>query len=131
MAATKTRRTTLTTTRRRRPLPETPGSAGDEQRQEGHFGEGLVEQETARGCGDYQDLTGHVDNSSNPEVKVNVLLNLTTRADAKGPVPVIMELGFVLPPSGIPRERGRGPGPGAAPEGPTMVPGCAPVSSAW
>jgi hypothetical protein len=30
-----------------------------------------------------------------------------------------MELGFVLPPCGIQGERGRGPGPGAAPAGPT------------
>ena len=66
-----------------------------------------------------RNLTGHVDNSSNPELKVDILLDLTTPADAKGPVPVIMELGFVLPPSGIPRERGRGSGPGAAPAGPT------------
>ena len=78
-----------------------------------------------------RNLTGHVDNSSNPEVKVDILLNLTTPADVKGPVPVIMELGFVHTPGGIPGGRGRGPGPGGAPAGPTMVPGCAPVSSAW
>ena len=66
-----------------------------------------------------KNLIGHVDNSSYPDVKVEILLNLTTPADAKGPVPVIMELGFVLPPGGIPGGRGRGPGPGAAPTGPT------------
>lgn len=58
-----------------------------------------------------RNLTGHVDNSSNPEVKVDILLNLTTPADVKGPVPVIMELGFVHTPGGIPGGRGRGPGP--------------------
>ena len=39
-------------------------------------------------------LLGHVDNSSNPAVKVNIELTLTTPANATGPVPVIMELGF-------------------------------------
>ncbi len=39
-------------------------------------------------------LLGHVDNSADPSIKVNIELTLTTPADAKGPVPVIMELGF-------------------------------------
>ena len=40
-------------------------------------------------------LVGHVDNSSDgPQIKVNIDLTLTTPADAKGPVPVIMELGL-------------------------------------
>ena len=39
-------------------------------------------------------LVGHVDNSADPKIRVNIDLTLTTPADAKGPVPVIMELGF-------------------------------------
>lgn len=39
-------------------------------------------------------LVGHVDNSGDPKITVNIDLTLTTPADAKGPVPVIMELGF-------------------------------------
>jgi hypothetical protein len=39
-------------------------------------------------------LVGHVDNSSYPLVTVDIQLSLTTPADAKGPVPVMMEFGF-------------------------------------
>jgi len=39
-------------------------------------------------------LVGHVDNSADQKITVNIDLTLTTPADAKGPVPVIMELGF-------------------------------------
>jgi hypothetical protein len=39
-------------------------------------------------------LVGHVDNSSYPGIAVNIDLTLTTPADAKGPVPVIIELGL-------------------------------------
>ena len=39
-------------------------------------------------------LVGHVDNSSYPAVTVNIDLTLSTPADAKGPVPVIMEFGI-------------------------------------
>ena len=39
-------------------------------------------------------LTGHVDNSAWPQIKVNIDLILTTPANAAGPVPVIMELAF-------------------------------------
>jgi hypothetical protein len=39
-------------------------------------------------------LVGHVDNSADPAITVNIDLTLTTPADAKGPVPVIMELGL-------------------------------------
>jgi hypothetical protein len=39
-------------------------------------------------------LVGHVDNSADPNIKVDIDLTLTTPADAKGPVPVMMELGF-------------------------------------
>lgn len=43
-------------------------------------------------------LTGHVDNSGYPQVSVDLQLSLTVPASASGPVPVIMELGFVFPP---------------------------------
>ena len=39
-------------------------------------------------------LVGHVDNSSYPAVTVNIDLTVSTPADAKGPVPVIMEFGI-------------------------------------
>lgn len=42
-------------------------------------------------------LSGHVDNSSCPAIEVNIDLTLSTPAGAKGPVPVIMEFGFVFP----------------------------------
>jgi hypothetical protein len=41
-------------------------------------------------------LVGHVDNSSYPLVRVDIQLTLTTPANAAGPVPVIMEFGFVF-----------------------------------
>jgi hypothetical protein len=43
-------------------------------------------------------LVGHVDNSSYPAINVDIQLTLTTPADAKGPVPVMMEFGFQFPP---------------------------------
>lgn len=42
-------------------------------------------------------LVGHVDNSSYPQIKVDIQLTLSTPAEAKGPVPVIMEFGFIFP----------------------------------
>jgi hypothetical protein len=39
-------------------------------------------------------LQGHVDNSGDPAIKVNIDLLLSTPANAAGPVPVIMELAF-------------------------------------
>jgi hypothetical protein len=42
-------------------------------------------------------IIGHVDNSAYPSITVNIDLTLTTPANA-GPVPVIMEFGFVFPP---------------------------------
>ncbi|RYZ45525.1 MAG: acetylxylan esterase, partial [Chitinophagaceae bacterium] len=44
-----------------------------------------------------KQLTGHVDNSSYPQITVDIQLTLTAPANAKGPVPVIMEFGFVWP----------------------------------
>ncbi len=43
-------------------------------------------------------LSGHVENSSCPSINVDIQLTLTTPSDAHGPVPVIMEFGFILPP---------------------------------
>jgi len=42
-------------------------------------------------------LSGHVDNSLWPSIKVDIDLMLATPAAAKGPVPVIMEFGFIFP----------------------------------
>ena len=39
-------------------------------------------------------LVGHVDNSGDPAITVDIELTLSTPADAKGPVPVIMEFGL-------------------------------------
>jgi hypothetical protein len=58
-------------------------------------------------------LIGHVDNSAYPAIAVDIDLTLTTPADALGPVPVMMEFGFVFPP-------GFRPPPGfTPPPGPT------------
>ena len=59
-----------------------------------------------------KQLAGHVDNSSYPQVTVDIQLSLSTPANATGPVPVIMEFGFVGPARG-------GPARGGAPAGPT------------
>lgn len=58
-------------------------------------------------------LVGHADNSSYPAISVDIQLTLTTPANASGPVPVMMEFGFVFPP-------GFRPPPGfTPPPGPT------------
>jgi hypothetical protein len=43
-----------------------------------------------------KQLVGHVDNSSYPAITVDIRLTLTTPANATGPVPVMMEFGFVF-----------------------------------
>jgi len=52
---------------------------------------------TSEKNGDFSVITrkliGHVDNSSDPSITVNIDLTLSTPADAKGPVPIIMEFG--------------------------------------
>ncbi len=60
-------------------------------------------------------LVGHVDNSAYPLITVNIELTLTVPAAAAGPVPVIMEFGFVFPPGmrrpgGVPGQGGGAPG---------------------
>lgn len=52
-------------------------------------------------------LLGHVDNARCPQLKVDIQLTLTTPADTKGPVPVMLEFGFSF--------GGFGPGPGGPP----------------
>ncbi len=56
-----------------------------------------------------RQLVGHVDNSSYPQVTVDIQVSLSTPANATGPVPVIMEFGFI---GGFPR---RPPPPGVTP----------------
>jgi hypothetical protein len=66
-----------------------------------------------------KQLLGHVDNSSDPDIKVDIQMTLVVPADAKGPVPVMMmfggrslpELAFPPPPgrAGVPGLGGRGP----------------------
>jgi len=67
-------------------------------------------------------LVGHVDNSSYPLDTVNIQLTLTTPANAAGPVPVIMQFGFIFPPGFHFRPR-----PGAVT--PVMPP--APAGPSW
>jgi hypothetical protein len=62
-------------------------------------------------------LVGHVDNFGYPKIKVDILLNLSTPADAKGPVPVITEFGFIF--TGGRSAFGAGRGGPVAPAGPT------------
>jgi hypothetical protein len=69
-------------------------------------------------------LVGHVDNSSYPSIKVDIDLTLVTPANAKVPVPVIMEFGFIFRPrtSPAPQVQGAATRPQTAtarPQGPT------------
>lgn len=41
-----------------------------------------------------REITGHLDNSAYPAIDVNIQLTLVTPAKARGPVPVMMELGL-------------------------------------
>jgi len=61
-----------------------------------------------------KQLVGHVDNSTDPQIAVDIQATLTTPAKATGPVPVILEFGF-----GGPLRGGGGAGRGPAPTGPT------------
>jgi hypothetical protein len=60
-------------------------------------------------------LLGHVDNSSFPSITVDIDLTLSTPADTKEPVPIIMEFGFIFPP-GFKFPQGMNP---PVPTGPT------------
>ncbi len=57
-------------------------------------------------------LLGHVDNSAYPQINVDIHLTLSTPANAKGSVPVIMEFGFVFPPGFVmPTDTSKNPPP--------------------
>jgi hypothetical protein len=75
-----------------------------------------------------KELVGHVDNSSYPAISVDIKVSLSTPANAKGPVPVIMEFGGGAPIGG----GGRGaPGTAAkaAPKQPAIPKGPPPGPS--
>jgi hypothetical protein len=61
-----------------------------------------------------KQLVGHVDNSADPQITVDIQATLTTPARATGPVPVMLEFGF-----GGPARGGGGRGP--APVGPALI----------
>src|SRR5580692_7310899 len=65
-----------------------------------------------------KQLLGHVDNSSDPDIQVDIQMTLVLPADAKGPVPVMMMFGGrTIPEVAFPAPvfpgRGGAPGPGA------------------
>jgi hypothetical protein len=70
-----------------------------------------------------KQLVGVVDNSSYPYIEVKMALTLVTPADAKGPVPVVMQLGSL---AGFGAGRGTQGAPGAVapsvPAGPPYAP---------
>jgi hypothetical protein len=53
--------------------------------------------------GNGKQLVGHVDNSSYPEINVDIRMTLVTPADAKKPVPVLMMFGGFFGGTGMPR----------------------------
>jgi hypothetical protein len=55
-----------------------------------------------------KELVGHVDNSAYPAITVDIQMTLTTPKEADGPVPVILEFGWNLPP-GFGRRQQDGP----------------------
>jgi hypothetical protein len=62
-----------------------------------------------------KQLAGHVDNASDPEISVNIALTLTIPAHAAGPVPVIMQFGFIFGGTNGLGRGGFGGGPGGGP----------------
>jgi len=66
-----------------------------------------------------KELTGHVDNSSYPQIDVDIQMILVTPADASGPVPVMMMFGRGGLP-GVPAPGGRGPVAAAGGDPPSM-----------
>ncbi len=97
-----------------------------------------------------KQLVGHVDNASYPQVTVNIRATLNTPADAKGPVPVMVQFGGgfgppapgdppspCAPPGGFPPRAGapgapgaRAGAPGGAPAGPPGA-GRGPTGPTW
>jgi hypothetical protein len=81
--------------------------------------------------GDYpvigKQLLGHVDNSSDPDIQVDIQMTLVLPANAKGPVPVMMMFGGrTIPEIAFPAPvfpgRGAAPGRGAPATGPMAPP---------
>jgi len=71
-----------------------------------------------------RELIGRVDNSSHPQIEVNIQMTVVTPANALRPVPVMMMFGGQsgMPPApGAPAPAGRG-GPGPGPGGPGAAP---------
>jgi len=66
-----------------------------------------------------KELIGHVDNAADPEISVDMRASLSTPANAKGPVPVIMEFG------------GNPPGTGRAFNGPAKAAPKQPAGPTW
>ena len=64
-------------------------------------------------------LLGHVDNTSYPEITVDIRVSLSTPADGKGPVPVIMEFGGGAPIGGAAAAKAPPKQAPKAPAGPT------------
>src|SRR5258706_360862 len=56
-----------------------------------------------------KQLVGHVDNSAYPLINVDIQLTLTTPENGAGPVPVMMEFGFIFGGAGGAGGFGRGP----------------------
>jgi hypothetical protein len=72
-----------------------------------------------------KQLVGHVDNSSDPDIQVDIQMTLVVPADHKGPVPVMMMFGgrgipeVAFPAPAFPSFAGRGgPAPGRGPAAP-------------
>ncbi|HEX3992194.1 MAG TPA: hypothetical protein VHX39_13560 [Acetobacteraceae bacterium] len=68
-----------------------------------------------------KQLVGHVDNSIDPEITVDVQMTLVVPADAKGPVPVMIMFGGGTALPGDPPPAGRGGRGGAPPPGPAAA----------
>jgi hypothetical protein len=65
-----------------------------------------------------RQVTGHVDNSADPAISVDIKMAVVTPAEARGPVPVLIMFGFgTMPDEPMPTF---GP-PGSAPAGPTST----------
>jgi hypothetical protein len=72
-----------------------------------------IENETIGGTAAIvKKLEGHVDNSSYPQVTVDIQMILTVPVTAKGPVPVVMEFGFTGPRPARPGAPANPPSPG-------------------
>jgi len=85
-------------------------------------------------------LEGVVDNSSYPDIEVKIALTLTTPANAKGPVPVVMQFGFIFGAPAAPPSAGPPYGPNAflpprppmnPPRGPMPGAGRGPTGPTW